>query len=271
MKEVTPGNRDLRFYFYFLAGIWAVCVLGMMLWSLSRVDETTKRLASQVARAHSDKDWAFRLWGVSHGGVYVPIDARTPPNPYLEHVPERDVRTPSGRELTLMNPSYMLRQLHEDFAELYGVQGRITSLRPLRPENRPDEWERKALELFETGTTQVSEFVEIEEKPYLRLIRSVRAGQDCLKCHSGYREGDILGGVGVALPMQDFLEARRSEITTLVVSHSSIFLIGLMGIGLGMRRLGQRERERDQAQKALQASEKKYRSLFDDSDRKSVV
>ena len=84
MKEVAPGNRELRFYFYILAGIWAVCVLGMMLWSLSRVNETTKRLASQVARAHSDKDWAFRLWGVSHGGVYVPIDARTPPNPYLE-------------------------------------------------------------------------------------------------------------------------------------------------------------------------------------------
>ncbi len=265
MKEVAPGNRDLRFYFCFLAGIWAVCVLGMMLWSLSRVDETTKRLASQVARAHSDKDWAFRMWGVSHGGVYVPVSARTPPNPYLADVPERDVRTPSGRELTLMNPASMLRQLHEDFAELYGVQGHITSLRPLRPENRPDEWERKALVSFETGTTQVSEFVEIEQKPYLRLIRSVRAGQDCLKCHEGYREGDIRGGVGVALPMQDFLEARRSEITTLVVSHSSIFLVGLVGIGLGMRRLGQRERERDQAQRALQASEKKYRSLFDDS------
>ena len=265
MKEVAHGNRDLRFYFYFLAAIWAVFILGMMLWSLSRVDESTERLASQVARAHSDKDWAFRLWGLSHGGVYVPIDARTPPNPYLEHVPERDVRTPSGKELTLMNPDCMLRQLHEDFAELYGVKGRITSLKPMRPENRPDEWEKKALESFETGTTEVSEFVEIENKPYLRLIRSVRAAKDCLKCHSNYREGDIRGGVGVALPMQDFLEARRSEITTLVVSHSSIFFMGLMGIGLGMKRLGQRERERDLAQRALQTSEKKYRSLFDDS------
>ena len=264
-KEVAPGNSDLRFYSYILAAIWAVFVFGMMIWNVSRVNETTGRLANQVARAHFDKDQAFRLWATSHGGVYVPVDDRTPPNPCLKHVPERDVRTPSGKELTLMNPAYMLRQLHQDFAELYGIKGHLTSLKPLQPANHPDEWEKKALEMFETGTTQVTEYVEIEDKPYLRIIRPVLAEKDCLKCHNNYREGDIRGGVGVAVPMQDFLEARRSEITTLIVSHSSIFLIGLLGIGLGMRRLGQREGERDQAQSALGASEQKYRSLFNHS------
>ncbi len=84
----------------------------------SRVKETTEQLAKQIAGAHFDKDQAFRPWATSHGGVYVPIDARTPPNPYLEHVSERDLLTPWGKELTLMNPGYMLRQLHEEFAEL---------------------------------------------------------------------------------------------------------------------------------------------------------
>ncbi len=264
-KGIAPGNSDLRFYSYILAAIWAVFVFGMMLWNVSRVNETTGRLANQVARAHFDKDQAFRLWATSHGGVYVPVDDRTPPNPCLKHVPERDVKTPSGKELTLMNPAYMLRQLHQDFAELYGIKGHLTSLKPLQPANHPDEWEKRALEMFETGTTQVTEYVEIEDKPYLRIIRPVLAEKDCLKCHNNYREGDIRGGVGVALPMQDFLEVRRGEITTLIVSHSSIFLIGLLGIGLGMRRLGQREGERDQAQSALGASEQKYRSLFNHS------
>ncbi len=264
-KEVAPRIRDLRFYSCVLATIWAVFVFGMMLWGISRVNETTGMLANEVAKAHFDKDQAFRLWATSHGGVYVPIDARTPPNPYLEQVPERDVRTRSGKDLTLMNPAYMLRQLHEDFAELYGIKGHITSLKPLRPENHPDEWEKKALESFETGTTQESEYAEIEGKPYLRLIRPVLAGKDCLKCHNNYREGDIRGGVGVALPMDNFLEARASEITTLIVSHGSIFVIGLLGIGFGTRRLEQRKREGDSAQEALRASEKKYRSLFDHS------
>jgi PAS domain S-box-containing protein len=245
--------------------IWTATVFGMLLWGISRVHETTGLLAEQVARAHFDKDQAFRLWATSHGGVYVPKDERTPSNPYLQHVPERDIQTPSGTELTLVNPAYMLRQLHKDFAELYGIEGHLTSLKPLRPENRPDQWEEKALKLFETGAQQVSEYAEMDGKPYIRIIKPMVAAKDCLKCHDNCREGDVRGGVGIALPMKDFLEAQRSEIRTLIVSHSSIFIIGLLGIGLGMRRLGQREQERDQAQAELRTSEKKYRTLFDDS------
>lgn len=192
-KEFTPGSRDLRIYSYVIAAVWAVFVFGMMLWAVSRVNETTGRLANQVAKAHFEKDEAFRLWATSHGGVYVPTDARTPPNPYLEHVAERDVRTPSGKQLTLMNSAYMLRQLQEEFAELYGTKGHITSLKPLRLENRPDAWEEKALESFETGATQVSEYVEIEGKPYLRLIKPMLATQDCLKCHKNCQEGGYEG------------------------------------------------------------------------------
>ncbi len=264
-REVASGNRDLRIYSYVLAALWALFVFGTMLWGISRVNETTGRLANQVARAHFDKDQAFRLWATSHGGVYVPTNERTLPNPYLEHVPERDVRTPSGKKLTLMNSAYVLRQLQEEFAELYGTKGHYTSLDPLRPENRPDDWEEKALKSFKTGTTQVSEYSEIEGKPYLRLIRPVLATKDCLKCHINYQDGEIRGGMGMALPMQNFLEARRSEIKTLIVSHSSIFVIGLLGIGLASRGLGQRERERDKAQEASRVSEERYRSLFDHS------
>lgn len=264
-QEIGLGNRDVRVYSYILAVTWAVFVFGMLVWGVARTKEATERLANYVAKAHFDKDQAVRLWAASHGGVYVPTDARTPPNPHLEHVFERDLRTVSGRELTLMNPAYMLRQLHEDFAELYGIKGHLTSLKPLRPDNRPDEWEEKALQAFERGAQQVSEYTEIGGKPYLRFIRPMPAVKDCLKCHTNHQEGDIRGGVGIALPMENFIEAQRSEIQTLTVSHGSIFVIGLLGIWFGTRRLEQRQRERDQALAALRASEQKYRRLFDDS------
>jgi hypothetical protein len=32
-----------------------------------------------------------------------------------------------------MNPAYALRQINEEFADLYGVAAHITSLNPLRP------------------------------------------------------------------------------------------------------------------------------------------
>jgi len=264
-KARVGKDTSLRSYSAILIAMWALTVFGLLLWGLSKTMEGTKRIALYVAKAHFDKDTAFRLWAASHGGVYVPVDSRTAPNPYLEHLPERDLETPSGKNLTLINPAFMLRQLHEDFTELYGVTGHITSLKPLRPQNQADEWEKNALLAFERGEKEVTEFAEINGRPYLRLIRPLECAKDCLKCHSGYKEGDIRGGVGISLPMGNLLEIERGEIETQIVSHGSIFFIGLVGIVLGMKRLEKREGERDQAQKALRASERKYRGLFNDS------
>lgn len=264
-EERVGKAASLRSYSYILIAMWTITVFGLLLWGISKTTEATRRVAVHVARAHFDKDQAFRFWAASHGGVYVPVDNRTPPNPYLEHVPERDLQTPSGKNLTLINPAYMLRQLHEDFAELYGVTGHITSLKPLRPENGPDNWETSALRAFEKGEKEVTEYTEIDGSPYLRFIRPLVAAKDCLKCHGNYKEGDIRGGVGIALPLKNFLQIQRSEIETQIVSHGSIFLVGLLGIVFGMRRLEKREVERDQAQEALQVSERRYRMLFDDS------
>ena len=118
-RRIRGTTGALRFYVWILIAMWAATVWGLLLWGISKTTQSTKQLAHQVAKAHFNKDLAFRSWAASHGGVYVPADDRTPPNPYLRHVPDRDLQTPSGKRLTLMNPAYMLRQLHEDFAELY--------------------------------------------------------------------------------------------------------------------------------------------------------
>ena len=264
----TPatGTMTLRSYSYILIAAWTATILGLLFWGIARTAVDTRRIATHVAKAHFDKDRAIRLWAASHGGVYVPVDDRTFPSPYLEHVAERDLETPAGKKLTLMNPAYMVRQLHEDFAELYGVNAHLTSLRPMRPENRPDEWEKGALEGFERGEQEATEFAQIDGKPYLRFIKPLHAEKDCLKCHGDYyKEGDIRGGVGIALPLSNLLQIQHSEIVTQIVSHGFIFFIGLVGIVFGMRRLEKHEGERNRAQEDLRASERKYRTLFDDS------
>ena len=90
----------------------------------------------------------------------MPITETTKPNPYLSHLKERDITTPSGRRLTLMNPDYMTRQVHELGRTFTGVQGHITSLRPLRPENAPDAWEAQALKAIEAGAREFSEVTD---------------------------------------------------------------------------------------------------------------
>ena len=142
----------LGHYMLALAGGWTYLEAVSLFWGISQNKQTTRELATKEACTHFARDQAFRFWASSHGGVFVPTNERTPPNPYLAHVPERDITTPCGKKLTLMNPAYMICQLHEEFADLYGVQGKITSLKPLNQKNAPDEWEKSALKAFEGGS-----------------------------------------------------------------------------------------------------------------------
>ncbi|MDM8535302.1 PAS domain S-box protein [Desulfobacterales bacterium HSG17] len=215
--------------------IWTCLIAVSCLWSIQQRKVTTTALMTKEAHAHFNKDVSIRLWVTSHGGVYVPTDERTPPNPNLKHLSERDISTPSGKKLTLMSPAYMLRQIMEDYSKLYGIRGRITSLKPFRPQNAPDEWERSALTAFENGVEEVFEFVEIDGEPYLRLIQPMITEQGCLECHGyqDYKVGDVRGGVGVSVPMSPYLIHERREIRQFVITHILVWLIGIVGIYFG--------------------------------------
>ncbi|MDX1399769.1 MAG: DUF3365 domain-containing protein, partial [Oceanospirillum sp.] len=88
-----------------------------------------------------------RHWNARHGGVYVPITEETPANPLLK-VEERDIVTPNGIPLTMVNPAYMTRQLGE-LLKGSDVEIHLTSLNPLNKSNEADPWETRALESFE--------------------------------------------------------------------------------------------------------------------------
>jgi len=66
--------------------------------------------------------------------------------------------------------------------------GHITSLKPIRPENRPDQWERNALKDFEAGEKEVSGVDVIDGRDYFRLMRPFVAEQSCMKCHTLSRD-----------------------------------------------------------------------------------
>ena len=228
---------------------WALLLATLFWRDISEMREANLSLARNVAGAYFNKDYAFRLWAASHGGVYVPISERTPPNPNLAHVPERDIQTPSGKRLTLINPAYMVRQLQEDFEKLFGVRGHITGLKHFRSETAPDDWEKDALRGFEAGNNEAQEFTNIDGKPYLRLMRPLIADKSCLKCHAhqGYKEGDVRGGVAVALPMKDFLAVEKRNALGQVFSYGVVLVVGSFVIMVGFIRLRRREEERDSA------------------------
>ena len=253
VKKISPIIH-LGWLLITLASIWI-----NHYYSLQELEQT----ALAQAQAIYQRDTAYRYWTASVGGVYAPVSPQTPPNPYLAHRPDRDQSKRDGTPLTLIIPSYLTRLVNT-------FQGRavthLTSLKPLRPENGPDAWERAALERLEQDNlSEFFEFTTIGNEPYLRLFHSVRTEVTCLKCHAkqGYKVGDLRGGMAVALPLGEMLTLHEKTVTTMLSLHLLIYLIGAALLVWGQRLLGRRVRERDLAIEALEESEKNFRTVAD--------
>mgnify|MGYP000900399791 CR=1 FL=1 len=177
-----------------------------------------------------------RDWNARHGGVYVPVTAETQPNAYLKH-PKRDIVDTDGRALTMVNPAFMTRQIAEIAEKAEGVRFHITSLKPIRPANEADPWEKESLALFEQSglKERLGFFADgggVLPGPAHRYMAPLVVKPPCMKCHDfqGYRVGDIRGGISVTMPADKLVaiaEQRRKQMMML-------YLVGFIVVaGLG--------------------------------------
>ncbi len=210
-------------------------------------------LALAQARETYNKDLIYRRWAAGYGGVYVPMDPQTPPNPYLAGFPERDIRTPSGKQLTLVNPAYMTRRVHELGDEWYGFKGHITSLKPIRPENAADAWEKAALEAFEKGVMEMSGPGMLGNENFFRFMRPLVTEAACLKCHEaqGYQVGDIRGGISVAVPWKGYQTVLRKHFLNDLMRYGAVWWMGFFGLWFYSKKIALHLSERKQAEQRL--------------------
>ena len=211
-----------------LAVVWTIFVAGLLIWRIAQVKQNTLESARIQARVAEEKDIIYQNWTIEQGGVYLEVTDSLQPDPYLS-VPERDIITPSGRLLTLVHPVTMTRLVNKFARERFGVLGKITSLEPVRPENKPDTWEREALQAFEQRKSEVSSVQDIGGHAYMHLMRPLLIEKACLQCHTG-KEGDVRGGISVSIPMQPLWAIERTMLLQLSLSYSAIWLMGLWGV-----------------------------------------
>ena len=205
MNKLSRLNNS---FIIFVLVVFALVIVSLF-YNLANIDEKYNKMVLEHAKNAFQKDLMFRKWVASHGGVYVFPTESTPPNPYLAHIPERDLITTTGQKLTLMNPAYTLRELMENFSGMYGQKGHITSLQLLNPKNRPDEWETKVLKQFDKKRfTEYHEIYDYKGSEHLRYMKALEVKASCLKCHAhqGYKVGDIRGGVSITIPMTKYNE-----------------------------------------------------------------
>jgi PAS domain-containing protein len=245
--------------------LWTLVVAIAASHQVYNARDLTLEMARFQARESINKDIVYRSWNALHGGVYVAVSEHAQPNPRLDFLPERDLTTNDGRVLTLINPAYMTRQVHELARARYGLEGHITSLRPVRPENRADPWESKALKAFEAGAQEVNELVEYKQAPYLRLMHPLVTTEACMTCHEtqGYQVGEIRGGISVSVPMAPFLELMREQRFQIIKTYGLIWFIIVIGGWLIYRHLVKRNLEREHIDQQLMRSEKRFRDLIE--------
>ncbi len=228
MIKFKANNKLSRIVFSVFA-IWIVLISFSYIRNTYTFKENILMLALNEARTNFNKDVLYRKWSAQEGGVYVKTSERIRPNPYLK-VPNRDIKTENGDELTLVNPAYMTRLVHELEEKENGVTAHITSLNPIRKENQPDAWEIKALNSFENGAKEFYSIENINGKVTLRFMSPLLTEKACLNCHEvqGYKVGQIRGGISVSVPYEKYLEVAKIHKSDDLIFHLSLLLIGLV-------------------------------------------
>jgi len=256
----TPSLISKASFRYLILG-WTAIVAVSVFWNIHQAHQNIIDKARVEALTVYEINLAYRRWASDHGGVYVPVTSALQPNPYLT-VPHRDVTTRDGKKLTLVNPAWMNRQVFE----ILGRQSRqpiinhLTSLKYLNPVNKPDAWEEQVLGAFERGSTEGITTAMIAGEEYLRVMKPFVTQSGCLACHGfqGYKEGDIRGGISVAVPLDPYYAAEMGERKAIMLTHLALWLIGCTGLVLFVRKV------RSQ-QEVIVGSEEKYRLLFENN------
>jgi two-component system sensor histidine kinase/response regulator len=240
-----------------IALFWTILIVALAGWGYQQSRAAELAAARAASRMSYDKDMIYRQWATLHGGVYVPITAQTTPNSYLARIPERDITTPSGRKLTLIHPAHMTRQLHELAEAHLGTRDRITSLKPIRPENAPDAWEKKTLQAFERGEKESSSLQGLGTETHMRFMRPLVTESGCLECHAdqGYRVGDIQGGISVSVPWKPYQEALSVQIPGLLLRYGGVWALGILGLWVAINRAQVHLSGQRRAERARRASE----------------
>ena len=257
MKDI----KKLQNYIIILTILFISVTSISMILNIMHINQKQNKLVLEHAKNAFTKDLMFRKWVAMHGGVYVFPTEKTPPNPYLFHIKDRDLYTKDGRKLTLMNPAYTLRELMNNFSGMYGEKGHITSLKLLNPKNKADNWETKVLKNFDKKLyTEYYEIYNYQGSEHLRYMRALETKQECLKCHAhqNYKIGDTRGGVSITIPMEKYNNDGVIEKKFIIISHILISIIGSIFIFIIYKRI----KKSIQIEKELEVNLKEKEKLF---------
>jgi hypothetical protein len=197
MKYIGKRKANLLFI------VIVLLTVAIMLYSLERYTDKIELLYEQKilqeAIAHFDNMLVTRSWNAMYGGVFVKQKQGLKPNPYLENNTLKDEQ---GNILVKINPAWMTRQISVLSNQKSHYYYKITSLNPVNPSNKADQFETEALNYFESHKDKKYYYRFSKNRESFDFIGVLNTEIECLICHKkdGYKVGDIRGGIRVSIP-----------------------------------------------------------------------
>ncbi|OEU69917.1 MAG: hypothetical protein BA864_04535 [Desulfuromonadales bacterium C00003093] len=227
---------NIRFYLVVIVLVLLTFLGGIFLGLALRTRTLLYEIILSEARSHFQSIVLTRAWNAEHGGVFVLKRAGMESNPYLENP---DIITCDGQVYTKKNPALMTREITELIGPEAGMIFHITSLMPLNPNNRADDFETVALKTFEAGEKEKYLFTEQGGRPVLCYMAPLLTTEACLGCHGkqGYQIGDIRGGISVTLSVDDLEKKLKQNMVAIGTYGSGVTLALVIIIGLLIVRL----------------------------------
>jgi signal transduction histidine kinase len=223
-----------------LIAFWALVALASYAWHVHDLEDYAHTMAVLRGRLVFEMVETTRLWASQHGGVYAPVTDATPPNPYLD-VPEKTITTPSGQLLTKINPAYMTRQLGDLIGKERDMRIHLTSLKPINPGNKADDWETDALTGFERDRREKISIVGAGDTAVFRYMAPLDVRKPCMTCHEkqGYQIGDVRGGISVTFPatyIYGIIDAQKRGFLYIHIAAFAVFSLLAWGSLAAIRR-----------------------------------
>ncbi|MCI0519782.1 MAG: DUF3365 domain-containing protein [Chloroflexi bacterium] len=239
MNKRALSTQKLGVKFLLTVGVVVAVLLSVLFYWVGRRQEAQIIMqVEQQARILFQQITLTRLWiAYQGGGVYSEVSEEVQPDEHLAGVEGLDIQVQGDnlKSYTLRTPDRATREISQ-LAEREGVYSfRITSLKPLNPQNAPTDWERSALELFERGEqNEANQLVLTEDGEFYRYIAPLFFNEHCLPCHAGqgYQVGDVRGGVSISLPMANARASIRANNRQLVLTGFGIVALLLVTLWL---------------------------------------
>jgi two-component system NtrC family sensor kinase len=226
MGHLFPAHISIRTKFIIFIGAIISAFYLFMLYRTAAFDEQMiLKQAEQQARMLYKQILLTRQWASDHNGLFILKRKGVEANPYLDLPTVVDA---SGQTYFLRNPAMITRELSQ-YANRDGLgHFHVTSLKPINPQNSPDNFEQTSLQAFSEGARERIGVEQSDRGRVVRFMAPLHVTESCLGCHSrhGYHTGDIRGGLSITIPINWADELIKRNIHTLVfIGVASVFFV----------------------------------------------